>query len=193
MSETLQREPVMASISENSGSAPSDRLHEAILAGPPEPLTIEQRLDKLERLYLNLKSPGELEERITTRVLERLPETMASPRWYQRINPFRKPAMPAASGWVVFDVLNEVRFVLTMLLDHRFSMSWISRGIVAAALAIAFTASFWLSPLSLIPLIGSTIRSILETLLILICGGFIFKIFHREILRYRGFLESMSS
>ena len=142
MNDALQREPVMASISDGPEYARPEPLHETIAAGVPvESLSVEQRLDNLEKLYVNLKTSGELEERIATRVLERLPETMSSPRWYQRINPFRKPAIPAVSGWVLFDLLSEVRFVMTMLLDHRFSMSWTSRGIPPTTPSIRFSTS----------------------------------------------------
>jgi len=199
MNETLTHEPVMASISDEIFPAPAEHIADAppvvepLLAQPVEPLSLEKRLAHLEQMLMNLKPAVDLEERIANRVLERLPQAMDSPRWYQRMNLFRKPVIPAPSGWIVFDLLNEIRFVAAMLFDRSFAMSWTSRGVVVASLVVAFTLPFWLSPLGFIPLIGSTMQWILQTLLILLCGGVIFKIFHREALRYRGSLENRSS
>lgn len=181
MNDAFQSEPAMATVLD--GPAPA-------LDHRDEPLTVEKRLDHLEKLVVDLTNSRELEERITARILEKLPETMQSPRWYQRMNPFRRPAIPAATGWVVFELFSDVRFVIGMLFDRRFAMSWISRGIVAAALFVAFTASFWLTPFGLIPLIGSTIQGVLATLLILLCGGLTFKVLHREAKRYCNTLEN---
>src|SRR6476469_5519196 len=107
MNESLQREPVLATIVDDS-AAPT-----------AAPAQLEQRIHALEVSVDNLKNSPELEERITTRVLERLPQTPASPRWYKRLNPFRGASIPMPSGWVFVDLFNEVRFVVAMLFDRR--------------------------------------------------------------------------
>src|SRR5689334_8678453 len=84
VAEALSAEPVVAT--------------EAALA-PNEPIEaeLERRVEALEKKF---DSP-ELEERITTRVLERLPQ--ATSRWYSKLNPFRgATSVPSPSGWVVF-------------------------------------------------------------------------------------------
>jgi hypothetical protein len=195
MNETLPREPVLATIVDDSGPAPAE--FAAPEAGPPEaglpasgPPALEERIHALEVSVDHLKNSPELEERITTRVLERLPQAERG-RWYKRLNPFRGASIPMPSGWVFVDLFNEVRFVVAMVLDRRYGMTWMSRAILIAALAIALTTSFWLSPLTLIPFVGTTLQFVLDKVLVLLCGGLIFKILHREVERYRKFLEAL--
>jgi len=186
MNETLQREPVLATIVGEVSSAPSEYV--APNAGPPP---LEERIHALEVTVDQLKNSPEFEERITTRILERLPQAPAAPRWYKRLNPFRGASLPMPSGWVFVDLFNEIRLVLAMLFDRRYGLTWTSRGILVAALAIAFTTSVWLAPFGLIPIVGAFVQMVLEKILILLCGGLVFKILHREAKRYRTFLESL--
>jgi hypothetical protein len=188
MNEALQREPVLATIVEDAAAAPADS-HEP---PSPAPAELEQRIHALEVSVDHLKKNSpELEERITTRVLERLPQAAPGPRWYKRLNPFRGASLPMPSGWIFVDLFNEIRFVLSMLFDRRYGMTWISRCILLGALAIALTTSLWISPFGLIPLIGGVLQTVLEKALVLLCGGLIFKILHREVERYRRFLETL--
>lgn len=158
----------------------------------PEPLTLEQRIEALERaLRESQRENQHLEDRIAARVLEKMPESVVpKPRWYDRINPFRNVAAPAATGWLLFDLLGELRFVGAMIFDRRFGMSWMSRGVIAAALFLAFTIHIWLTPLGLLPLVGGTLAWLLTILVQLTCGALMYKILHRETSRYRTFLEA---
>jgi hypothetical protein len=192
MNETLQREPVLATIAESSSPVVVVESATSAAETVVSP-ALEQRIQALEQSVDELKNSPILEERITTRVLERLPRKLDGPRWYNRLNPFRGKSIPMPSGWVLVDLVNEARFTIAMLIDRRYAMTWTSRGIVAGAIVIAFTASLWLSPFVLVPFIGTTIQSVLDKLLILLCGGLIFKILHREAERYRKFLENLSS
>lgn len=152
-----------------------------------DPAVLEQRIEALEKKVDHLKNSPELEERIASRVIERLPQS--TDRWYGKLNPFRgASSIPMPSGWIVYDLLTELRFVGAMIFDRRYAMSWTSRGIVAGALALAFTSWFWLACVVGIPILGG----IVNTLVILFCGGVVFKILHREAERYRKFLENDS-
>ncbi len=193
MNETLQHEPVLATLADGGVPIMADYAQSEAHGGKPVAPAIEQRIQALEKSVDDLKNSPELEERITTRVLERLPNAPAGPRWYKRLNPFRGASIPMPSGWIFVDLFNEFRFVLAMLLDRRYGMTWMSRGILAGALVVAFTASFWLAPVGLIPLIGTSIQFVLNTVLVLFCGGLVFKILHREVERYRKFLENLTS
>lgn len=181
MNEAMQHEPVLAEY-----AAPPS-------GGEPASPAIEQRIQALEKSVDDLKNSPELEERITTRVLERLPQTPDGPRWYKRLNPFRGASIPMPSSWVLIDLFNEFRFTMSMLFDRRYAMTWTSRGIVLGALVVAFTIPFWLAPLTIVPLLGATIHSVLDTLIVLFCGGLVFKILHRETERYRKFLENLTT
>lgn len=166
------------------GAVAAEPVAVAIPVAERAPENLELRVEALERRVDHLNNSPELEERITTRVLERLPQ---SDRWYTKLNPFRGvTAGPLPSGWFVYDLLSELRFLGAMIFDHRFSMSWISRGVVIGSLVLAFTTSFWLACIASIPILGW----IVNTLIILFCGGLIFKTLHRETDRYRKFLES---
>src|SRR4051794_2435941 len=107
MNETLQHEPVLATpvlatIVDDSRSAPPDYGADNMV-----PMELEQRIQALEVSVDHLRNSPELEERITTRILERLPQSAGAGRWYRRLNPFRGASIPMPSGWVFIDLFNE--------------------------------------------------------------------------------------
>lgn len=192
MNDALPHEPVVAAIADGLGSEGTN-VDAGRRAAGVELATLASRLDALEAQVRELRDLRPIEDRITNRVLERIPIAGDAPArepgksWYQRANPFRKTsaASAAATGWILVDLFQDLRMVVVMMFDRHFVMSWTSRGLIVLALLIAITSSVWLSPFSLIPLIGSTIQRILDTILVLMCGGLLFKVLHRETQRYR--------
>lgn len=194
MEQTLQQEPVIATIVESIGD--EDLAPPPVAAPVAEMSLLEKRVLALEQMLGELHAKEQqLETRITARVLEQIPppngETRsASSPWYQRYNPFRRATIPLPSTWLLIDLANELRFTFTMLLDRKFAMSWTSRGMIVASIVLAFTWSVWLSPITLIPFLGTSVAGFLDKVLTLLCGGLLFKVVHREVRRYRGYLEN---
>lgn len=164
--------------------------HHHVAEGVASP-DLERRVEKLEKKVVVLEDTTALEERVYQRVLTRLP-TGAAPggSWLGRWNPFRVPEavqLPVASSWLLMDMLTEARFLLSMIADARYRMSWPSRIGIILCLGLIVTSGFWF-PLSWFPLIGVW----LDKLMTLVLAFFLFKILARETQRYRAFLQSRS-
>lgn len=159
---------------------------------PPAVPPLEGRVAALERKVTQLEDTRALEERVYQRVVKRLPDAPAPPAgsWLGRWNPFRGEApLPVASGWLVMDMLSEARFLVSMIADNRFQMTWASRIGVVVCLVLIITSGFW-NPLSWF--LPDILDKLMIKLVTLIVAFFLFKILARETQRYRNFLQSKS-
>jgi hypothetical protein len=145
-----------------------------------------RRVERLEKSVVELQDTAALEERVYQRVAARMPGN-----WLGKFNPFRPRAIapvPIESGWLLWDMLTEARFIAGMIFDSRFAMTWASRLILIAAVLLIIASGFW-NPLTWIPILGTWI----DKLTTLVIGFFIFKVLTREAQRYRAFLQSLSA
>ena len=107
-----------------------------------------------------------------------------------KLNPFRPRAFataPIESGWLVWDMFREARFLAGMIFDSRFPMAWASRMVLAVCLLLVIAMGIW-NPFTWIPFLGTWI----DRFSTLVIGFFIFKVLARETTRYRFFLQSQS-
>jgi hypothetical protein len=164
------------------------------VAEHPEPIVaevasadIERRVAALEKSVTDLQDTTALEERVYQRVAARIPSSPM--QWAGKFNPFRPRATmppPVESGWLVWDMINEARFLVSMIIDSRFPMTWASRIVLIVCFGLVI-AMGWLNPFTWLPFVGPWIDRF-STLLI---GFFIFKVLARETQRYRAFLHSI--
>ena len=178
---------------------------------------VEERLEVRVLERLSSRDTAAFEERLVERLAARVPEATAAPdiampsrqptphstsgaRWYDRVNPFKPRAIvppPVSSGWLLWDMLSEARFLGSMIFDSRFSMAWTSR-IVLVSCIVAFVCLEVLiypitGPISLVPLVGTYINFFLGKLATLFIAFFIFKVLARETARYRAYLAMLDA
>jgi hypothetical protein len=168
-----------------------------------ETAVLESRF--LEKLKAReAQEAADLENKLMQRLAARVPAAVpvaeipiakpAGTRWYDRMNPFKPRAIappPVSSGWLVFDLLNEARFLGSMILDSRFSTAWSSRLVLIGCLSAFFLIEFFTYPISFVPLIGGITVFLVDKLLALLISFFIFKVLARETARYKAFLATL--
>jgi hypothetical protein len=164
---------------------------EAPPAASPPPL--EERVTVLEQRVTQLQDTRALEERVYQRVVSRVPQSAggSATSWLGKLNPFRgrEASLPVASGWLLMDMLSEARFLVSMIADSRYQMTWASRIGVVVCLVLIITSGFW-NPLSWF--LPDILDKLMIKLVTLIVAFFLFKILARETQRYRAFLQSLS-
>jgi hypothetical protein len=175
---------------------------------------VEERLEERVLERLSTRDSAELEERLVERLAARVPAAMPAPvtasfapatpspgtRWYDRVNPFKPRAIvppPVSSGWLVWDMLSEARFLGSMIFDSRFGMAWTSRIVLVCCFSAFFLLEILLAPItypiSLVPIVGSFIGFCLIKLMTLFIAFFIFKVLARETARYRAYLAMLDA
>ena len=168
---------------------PSMALDEAALLRTVR--TLEDRVRVLEGAVAGLQDTKHIEDRITDRVVTRLPVAPPAPA----VDPTRPPSLgdialplPSAatvtaavrSSWAVVEVAREARTMFWMLLDRRYTMAGMTRVVVIVLLALIFTSGLWL-PLSSLPVAGTVLNKTVDLLLaFLLCP-----ILVRETCRYK--------
>lgn len=178
---------------------------------------LEQRVRQLEDAVAQLQDTDELEERVATRVTERMsrnvPVAVAQPAEsggvFSRlprallplsvttIDPARpSPAGPGTQpvGWrALLDLLPEFRTFWRMYVDPRYRLTWLAR-IVAPVLFIAILLSWWWLPFALAL---QTLSGIVATLYVkaadLALAFFLYKALSREARRYRDAFPDATS
>ncbi len=144
---------------------------------------LEHRVQVLENAVAGLNDTRQLEERITERVVTRIPppEPPPPPTLPEIALPGAGPVQTAVqSSWLLVDLLGEVRTMLQMLFDRRYHMAWLGRMLAVVLLVAIFTSGWWF-PLSWIYAIGGIFEKTLDLFLALI----LFVLVSRESRRYR--------
>ena len=179
---------------------------------------VEERLEERVLERLSTRDSAALEERLVERLAARVPEATAAPvtatsvpaaplpqptpgpRWYNRINPFKPRATappPVSSGWLLFDLLNEARFLGSMIFDSRFGMGWTSRIVLLCCFVAFFCQEILMAPITypigLVPFVGTFIGFCLNKLVTLFIAFFIFKVLARETARYKAYLANLDA
>ncbi len=161
-----------------------------------QPISLEQRLDALERRLAALQEQAAadtriMESRVAQRVLDALPaatvpqtKRTAGPTWWQRLNPFRASTAPPSATWLLWDIARDAQVLLAMLFDRRFGLTLTSKAILFVSLFMIFT-SYWWFPLAWFWGIGYWIDKALNLML----AFFLFKTLNWEGQRYREFLD----
>jgi hypothetical protein len=201
-----------AAIEANIEAAIEERVAEKLAR---DEAALEQRV--LERL--STQDTAVIENRLFERIAARVPSatvavpvaapvlppppisTPSGPRWYDRLNPFKPRAIvppPVSSGWLLFDMLNEARFLGSMIFDSRFSTTWASRLVMMVCLGALLFVGL-LDPLGWIPILGtylghsSFLGGWLDRAFTLLVAFFLFKVLSRETARYRAYLAMLEN
>jgi hypothetical protein len=141
---------------------------------------LEHRVQMLENTVAVLQDTRQLEQRITERVVTRLPPAPEPPP--------RDIALPGVgafqtavqSSWLVLDLLAEGRAMFVMLFDRRYNMAWLARVAAIVLLVALFTSGWWFA-FSWLPLGGGFLGKLLDLFLALL----LFLLLNRESRRYR--------
>jgi hypothetical protein len=89
-----------------------------------------------------------------------------------------RPLFPLSGGWLLFEIYAELRAILRMIFDPRYSLTWQTR--LLAPLLIAGIV-FLKLVLGAIPLVGGILESVFYPVLLYM----LFKVLSREATRYR--------
>jgi hypothetical protein len=88
------------------------------------------------------------------------------------------PTAAAQAPWLVMAVLRDLRWIVRMLTDYRYRMSWTGRIVLMAAIVVGFLSWFVLSGL---PIVGGIIDRVVLVLLAVVT----YKAMSREVQRYQ--------
>ncbi|HEX3313971.1 MAG TPA: hypothetical protein VHR72_03715, partial [Gemmataceae bacterium] len=101
------------------------------------------------------------------------------------------------SGWLLWDMLTEARFLGSMIFDSRFGMAWSSRIVLVCCFAAFFCLEVLLLPITsliaLVPFVGGIVVYCLNKFLTLLIAFFLFKVLARETARYRAYLAMLDA
>jgi hypothetical protein len=212
--EELER--TVGALREASLREPAEPLQPVVEARVAEPTpaidlaAVEERVEERILERLSNRDSAALEERLVERLAARVPSAMPAaetpipvrpgPRWYDRVNPFKPRAIvppPVSSGWLIWDMLTEARFLCGMIFDSRFWMGWTSRAVVVICLTALLLVEYLTLPItypiSLVPFIGWIIVLFIDKLLTLVLAFIIFKVLARETARYRAYLAALDA
>lgn len=171
-----------------------------------EAAPLEQRVRHLEDAVAQLRDTAQLEERVATRVTERISRDVAvaqpveSDGFFRRlprallplavttIDPVRPADGAAAQPRGVrafFDVLAEFRAVWRMYVDPRYRLTWLAR-VVAPVLLVAILLSWWWLPFALaLQALSGIVATLYVKAADLVLAFFLYKALSREARRYR--------
>jgi hypothetical protein len=178
---------------------------------PPVDERIESRLRRLEDSLAQLQDLRGMEQRVVERVADHIQNTPSQPAAAASGTSLlkgvgqlleagahiqgEKPAPDAtgsekstSSGVVGFlwEIFVELRSMIYMFVDPRYSMSWWGRGF-ALVLLVLLMFSFWLVPGTSIPFAGYWINKVAD----LVLAYLLFKVLLREARRYRQFAPEL--
>lgn len=152
---------------------------------------LEHRIQVLENAVAGLQDTGPLEQRVTERVVAKLPPP-PEPIDPSRPLSLRDIALPipsaatlntaVQSSWLVLDLLGDAKNIIIMLVDRRYHMAWLTRLLVLALLAAIATTSLWL-PLSSVALLS--LGYFIDKAVCLLLSMLLFLLLAREGNRYR--------
>ncbi len=168
---------------------------------------LEQRVRRLEDAVAAIQDTQIMEDRVVERVVQRVEHTpypplregpglivsaarMLLPKTIDAIP--ENAAAPAADGtaaapvetrppWLLADAWREFRWVLRMLTDYRYRMSWTGRVVLVVAIVVGVLSWFMLSGL---PVVGG----VLDRVVLILAAVVTYKAMCREVVRYQELL-----
>jgi hypothetical protein len=164
---------------------------------------LEQRVGRLEDAVAAIQDTHLMEDRVVERVVQRIeqvplppPSTgsgvfataarMLLPKTVDAVPD--DPAAPAADGtkspWLIVEVLNELRWMLRMLTDYRYRMTWTGRTVLVVAIIVVVLSWFMLSGL---PFVGG----LLDRAVLIVAVIATYKAMSRELVRYRDLMSRL--
>jgi len=172
--------------------------------------SLAQRIRRLEDAVASLQDTQQLEERVVEKVSERMGRNATAIRnsadivmeTGQKLLPaaldlFKTPepspevaAVAKAARvalqrpWLLFDAWAEIRTMIQLYVDPRYSLSWATRIGPPLLLVLILSSWFWL-PGTGIPILGTLLDKILD----LILGFLLYKVLSREVRIYRDRLS----
>lgn len=167
----------------------------------PEPLdALRLRVQRLEEMMTTLQDTQELEKRIVEKlgksaakveqqparretVLDQ-PNTSITVRQPTPVTPVIITPPADESPWLLFDALSDFNAMWRMCFDLRYHFAWSTRVICYVLIPVILTTHIWFAP-SQILLFGG----ILDKILALILGFFLYKALSREARRYKIFMQ----
>ncbi len=157
---------------------------------------LERRVRRLEDAVAAIQDTQLMEDRVVERVVERVEHIgrqpdgsgllvnaarMLMPRTIDAVPADGEAAISpgaAQSPWLVMAVLVELRWMLRMLTDYRYRMSWTGRIVLIVAIVVVLLSWFVLSGL---PLVGG----ILDRVVLILTAIVTYKAMSREVQRYQ--------
>jgi hypothetical protein len=165
---------------------------------------LEQRICRLEDAVAAIQDTQLMEDRVVERVVQRVEHAplplressgmivnaarMLMPRTIDAMPedgaapPADSPTTGASSPWFVLGIFHELRWMLRMLTDYRYRMSWSGRIVLLVAV-VAIVLSYFV--LTALPLIGG----ILDRVVLLLIAIVTYKAMSREVQQYRDVME----
>jgi hypothetical protein len=163
---------------------------------------LEQRITRLEDAVAAIQDTQLMEDRVVERVVQRVEHAplplressglivnaarMLMPRTIDAV-PENGSTPPAADGaappgagspWFVLGIFHELRWILRMLTDYRYRMSWTGRVVLLAAVVLIVLSYFIVTA---VPLIGG----ILDRIVLVFVAIVTYKAMTREVQQYR--------
>jgi hypothetical protein len=177
----------------------------------PLPLAaLEQRVQSLEEAVAQLRNTEQLEERLTTRVAERVSrgapvaQPTAEPAgFFTRLprallpmavttitppgtaSPTEGTTHGVKSLWAFLDVLVELRTIWRIYVDPRYRLTWVGKVVPVVLLTAILTSWFWLPGALLLDTFSKTLATIFVKFADLVLAFFLYKALSREARRYR--------
>jgi hypothetical protein len=155
---------------------------------------LETRVKSLEGTVATLQDTKQLEERITEKVAAKIPKPEPA---FDHAGPptLRDIALPipdarsllqaAQSTWTFFEMLGEIKTMLWMLLDRRYSMAWPTRFTAVLLLFFIVTSHWWIPIAGWDNFVGRTFDKFLDLALALVL--FLFLSFESR--RYKSWMK----
>ena len=176
--------------------------------GHADGAALEQRVRHLEDAVSQLQDTEQLEERVATRVTERvsrnIPVAVAPPPeppgFFARLPRALLPTTvttidPHADGRTApegnrgvrafFDVLAEMRAVWRMYVDPRYRLTWMARLVAPVLLVAIITSWIWLPGAFLLATVSNMLATVYVKAADLVLAFFLYKALSREARRYR--------
>jgi hypothetical protein len=173
---------------------------------PPDGEALERRVRRLEDAVAAIQDTQLMEDRVVERVVHRVEQSpyvpspglivsaarMLMPKTVDAIPEGSPPApgnaTPAASEsrspWMVLGFLQELRWIVRMLTDYRYRMSWTGRIVLMAAVLVGFLSWFVISGL---PVVGG----ILDRIVLILAAVVTYKAMSREVGLYHEMMARL--
>lgn len=162
---------------------------EPLPPGAPDLEALERRVAHLEDAVAALQDTAALEDRLATRVAERIHRGPAASGVLievgRRLLPAFGPAIPSGSdgasagrAWLFSDLYTELRAIFWMYLDRRYRVGWTCR-LLPPVFLVVLLMSWWV--LGGVPFVGPLLDKTFDVALVVVT----YKVLSREAQRYR--------